>query len=148
MGPREKKGFQAICPKPFFYLHRICTQSFLRTNLVIDGQSTGNPIVETDRLVVRLKHFPDSELKSSKIGKREDLRSRILNRLGVLNFKIYCLIVDKRKIHLNSGLQYKESFYKFLYGILYNRLFTTFHDISIFADEMIYADFVEALSDT
>lgn len=53
------------------------------------------------------------------------------------------MIIDKRQILPNTGLQYKEVFYKFLYGILYNNLFRTFRSLSIIADQMITNDFLE-----
>lgn len=91
---------------------------------------------------IKSKYFPISELKSSKIGKRDNIRSDILLDLVSLEFKYYYLVIDKQKIHQNTGLQYKEVFYKFLYGILYNQLYTTFRHLSIVADEMISSDFL------
>lgn len=93
---------------------------------------------------IKERYFPQSELKSSKIGNRDHIRRKLLEEVKGLDFRIFCLIVDKRKIHLNSGLQYKESFYKFLYGILYNRIYKTFNDVAVVADRMISSDFVES----
>lgn len=91
---------------------------------------------------IKSKYYPISELKSSRIGGNESLRIKILNDLNDLDFKYYCLIIDKRYIRPNTGLQYKEVFYKFLYGILYNNLFRTFRNLSIIADEMISDEFL------
>ena len=52
------------------------------------------------------------------------------------------MVVDKRKILPDTGLQYKEVFYKFLYGILYNNLFKTFGNLEIVADELINNEFL------
>jgi hypothetical protein len=93
---------------------------------------------------IKKQHFPDSELKSSKIGNRDVLRLEILNKLNALNFKFYYLIVDKTKIHLTSGLQFKESFYKFLYGILYNNIYRHFKYLTIVADELISNEFISS----
>lgn len=91
---------------------------------------------------IKKQYFPISELKSSKIGNKENIRLEILNKVKELDFKFYFLIVDKRQIHLTSGLQYKESFYKFLYGILYHNIYRHFKYLSIIADELISDDFV------
>lgn len=101
-----------------------------------------NDEISNEFYKVKSKHFPVSELKSSKIGKKENLRLRILADLDTLDFKYFYLIIDKRKILPDTGLQYKEVFYKFLYGILYNNLFRTFRNLSIIADEMISDDFL------
>lgn len=91
---------------------------------------------------IKNQYFPTSELKSSKIAKREELRIEILNKLSILNFKFYFLLVDKTKIHLTSGLKYKESFYKFLYGILYNNIYRNFKYLTIVADVLIDNEFI------
>ena len=92
---------------------------------------------------IKSAYFPISELKSSRIGNRENIRLKILNDLKPLDFKYYYLSIDKRQILPNTGLQYKEVFYKFLYGILYNNLFRTFRNLSIIADEMISEEFLK-----
>jgi len=90
---------------------------------------------------IKVKYYPDSEMKSSKIGKKENIRLNILNELHSIDFNFFCLIVDKRKIYPNSGLQYKESFYKFLYGLLYTSLYKSFSQIEVIADELISSEF-------
>lgn len=92
---------------------------------------------------IKNQYFPISELKSSKIGKNDNLRLKIINDLKPLDFRYYILAVDKRQILPNTGLQYKEVFYKFLYGIIYNNLFRTIRNISVIADQMISDDFLE-----
>lgn len=92
--------------------------------------------------IIKKQYFPISELKSSTIANQEAKRLEILNKLKDLDFKFYCLIVDKKKIHKSSGLQYKETFYKFLYGILYNNIYRSFRYLSIIADELISNDFI------
>lgn len=92
---------------------------------------------------IKSKYFPVSELKSSKLAKSDSNRRKILFDLESLDFKYYSLIIDKRQILPDTGLQYKEVFYKFLYGILYNNLFRTFRNLSIVADEMISDEFLK-----
>jgi len=92
---------------------------------------------------IKLKYNPTSEIKSSRIGGNEKVRLKLLNEIKSLEFKFYCLVIDKRHILPESGLRYKEVFYKFLYGILYNNLFRTFRNLSIIADEMISDEFMQ-----
>ncbi len=109
---------------------------------ILVDQKLNNSIRDSFQLI-KSQYFPDSELKSSKIGKKDNLRLKLLHDLRVLDFRYYCLAIDKRQILPNTGLQYKEVFYKFLYGILYNNLFRTFRNLSIVADQMISDEFLE-----
>jgi len=116
------------------------------THFVISAiliEENKNSTLESEFEKIKNKYFPVSELKSSKIGKNENLRLRILADLEFLDFKFFNLVIEKQKILPNTGLQYKEVFYKFLYGILYNNLFRTFRNLSIIADEMISDDFLD-----
>lgn len=87
-------------------------------------------------------YFPDSELKSSKIGSKDHIRQKILDNVKELDFKYFSLVVDKKVIYPHTGLQHKESFYKFLYGLLYNNLYRTIRNLSVVADGLISEDFV------
>jgi hypothetical protein len=98
--------------------------------------------LEAGFIDIKSKYYPDSELKSSKVGNDEEKRLRILNDLMGLDFKYYCLVVDKRAIYPESGLQYKEVFYKFLYGLLYNNLYRTIRSLSVIADQLISNEFL------
>ena len=82
-------------------------------------------------------------MKSSKIGGKDHIRQKLLESIKELDFKHFSLIVDKRAIYPNTGLRHKESFYKFLYGLLYNNLYRTIHNLSVVADTMISSDFLD-----
>jgi len=114
---------------------------FVICAILIDESKNDYLASEFDK--IKFKYYPVSELKSSKIAKNESLRLRILADLEPLDFKYFYLIIDKRQILPDTGLQYKEVFYKFLYGILYNNLFRTFRNLSIIADEMISDEFLK-----
>jgi len=118
---------------------------FVICAIMIDEHNDSDVANEFEK--IKAKYFPVSELKSSKIGKNDNIRLKILTDLESLDFKYYCLIVDKRHILPNTGLQYKEIFYKFLYGILYNILFKSIRHLSIIADEMISDDFLKGFKD-
>ena len=54
---------------------------------------------------------------------------QVLTTLNPLPFKFYAVVIDKREIRRDSGLVYKDSFYKFLSGLLYKKLFGAFPPI-------------------
>jgi hypothetical protein len=121
------------------------TQVGTPTHFVITAilvEPTSLQTLEQQFDAIKQQHFPQSELKSSRIGGKDHIRERLLQAVRQLDFTFFCLIVDKRKIHINTGLQYKESFYKFLYGILYNNIYRTFKNIEVVADELISNEFL------
>ncbi|MCB2408710.1 DUF3800 domain-containing protein [Hymenobacter lucidus] len=114
---------------------------FIIAAILVEDSAVDNLQNEFENIKLSLNQR--GELKSSNLGKRQEgLRVKLLTALNNLDFKYYCVIVNKESIHRNTGLQYKESFYKFLYGILYNNLYRTFTDLSIIADELISPEFV------
>lgn len=84
--------------------------------------------------IIRKKYFQTGEIKSNKIGDNHTRRLIILNELVKLDFHIYAVVVDKRKI-VGEGFKYKKSFYKFLNGLLYNELFKTYPNLRLCVDE-------------
>ncbi len=71
---------------------------------------------------IRKKHFQTGEIKSNKVTSNHKRRIRILNELSDLKFSIYAVIIDKRKL-FGEGFKFKQSFYKYLNGILYKELY-------------------------
>ncbi len=98
--------------------------------------------VKKDFERIKSYYFPISELKSSKIGSNDAIRTKIISEIKGLDFRYFHLVVDKREIYSDSGLQYKEIFYKFLYGLLYNNLYRTIRNLSVYADQMVSQDFL------
>jgi hypothetical protein len=92
---------------------------------------------------VRKKFFQNGEMKSSNVGKNHQRRLLILEKLKELNFKIFTVIVDKRKIIQSSGLGWKKSFIKFLNGLLYQELHNYFPKLKLTADEHGSKEFME-----
>lgn len=84
---------------------------------------------------IRRRYFQTGEMKSSGVGNNHKRRVSILNTLGDLDFKYYSLVVDKERINKDTGLQYKKSFLKHINGKIFNKLFSSFSDIHIIADE-------------
>ncbi|QES89108.1 DUF3800 domain-containing protein [Rhizosphaericola mali] len=92
---------------------------------------------------IREKYFQKGEIKSSKVGANYSRRIKILNALLELNFSIYAVVIDKQKLY-SEGFKYKQSFYKFLNGILYKELFRTFPQLELKVDEHGGNDFMKS----
>lgn len=105
----------------------ILTAVLLPTNAVQSTRST----VEA----IRARFFQTGEMKSSKIGKDDQKRLNVLGALNELDFKTYSIAVDKRELSKESGLAYKKSFFKYVNRLLYNRLYQSFDNIHVTADE-------------
>lgn len=114
---------------------------FVITVLLIEESKLNN--LENSFLQIKNKYYPISELKSSNIGNKEDLRLKILREITPLSFNYFSVVIDKTKIYKDSGLQYKRSFYKFLYGLLYNNLYQTFLKLEIVADQIGSPEFMQ-----
>jgi hypothetical protein len=92
---------------------------------------------------IRKKHFQTGEMKSSKVGKNDSRRIKILKDLIHVDFNIFTFVIDKRKL-TSEGLTYKKSFYKFLNGLVYNRLYRSFPKLKISSDEIGSKKFMES----
>ncbi|PRY13725.1 uncharacterized protein DUF3800 [Pontibacter ummariensis] len=71
-------------------------------------------------------------------------RRQILEELKKLNFSFHALLVDKRKLHQKSPLQYKGTFYKFLSGLIYNNLYRTVPQLGVVASPLGSPEFMES----
>lgn len=94
--------------------------------------------------IIKNKHFQKGEMKSSKIAKNHKRRVKILEEIKSLEFNSIVLIIDKNKIHRNSGLTYKQVFYKFFHDKLYSELRKAFPDIIVVADAFGSTEFQTA----
>ncbi|KAA8475689.1 uncharacterized protein DUF3800 [Arcticibacter tournemirensis] len=90
---------------------------------------------------IRSKHFQKGEIKSKKVANNHARRIRILQDICQIDFSIYAVIVDKRKLE-GEGFKYKASFYKFLNGLVYRELFRTFPSLDLVVDEHGENDFM------
>jgi hypothetical protein len=116
---------------------------FVVTALLVEcGEKT--KILETSFVKIRDKFFHGAEVKSSKI--KDSTRTKIFNEIKNLDFSYYSLIIDKREIYDDSGIRnWRSSFYKYLYRHLYEKLYSTFSNITCYADELIDKKFITGL---
>lgn len=90
---------------------------------------------------VRKRFFQKGEIKSSKVKHNHNRRILILKELNKINYSIYAVVIDKRKLY-GEGFKYKQSFYKYLNGILYKELYRTFPQLELKVDEHGGNDFM------
>jgi hypothetical protein len=92
---------------------------------------------------IRRRHFQTGEIKSNKVASNHTRRIKILQDICRLDFSIYAVIVDKRKL-FGEGFRYKPSFYKFLNGLLYKELYRTFPKLTLKVDEHGSNDYMKS----
>lgn len=102
-----------------------------------DEIHTINQALET----IRKKFFQTGEMKSKNIGPNHKRRKAVLRELNKLNYVIYAVVVDKRKLW-GEGFKYKQSFYKYLNGLLYKELYRTYPKLELKVDEHGTNDFM------
>lgn len=93
--------------------------------------------------VIRKRYFQTGEIKSSKVKGNHARRIKILHEINSIEFAIYAVVVDKRKLY-SDGFKYKRSFYKALNGVLYKELYRTFPQLELTVDEHGGNDFLRS----
>jgi len=93
---------------------------------------------------IRIKHFNSGEIKSNKLS--DGKRIKMIEEMSSLDFKFYAVCADKSRIIKDSGLQHKKSFIKFINGLLYNQIFNSVSNITIYADGHGGSDFIDSFS--
>lgn len=122
-----------------------CTTHFIISAIIVDENDLQTVSDGVD--AIRHKHFQLGEIKSSKIGKNHKRRITILNEIKQLPFHIFTFVCDKQKVYENSGLRFKQPFYKFLNNIVYQELRITYSNLIITADEVGGNDYLQSFAD-
>jgi len=98
---------------------------------------------------LRKKHFQTGEIKSSSVKNKDNHHRRclILKDILQLDFKFFAVALNKDAVKKDGGFAHKKSFLKFANGLLYNRLFSTYPEIEIFADEHGSEEYKQSFSE-
>lgn len=95
---------------------------------------------------IKQDFFPTTEMKSSLIGGDLDRRRKLLARCFNLPFHIYTCIVDKEKLRDWKGMEFKQTFYKYVDRQLYEALKISYPKLTICADKMGTDSFMESFA--
>lgn len=117
---------------------------FIVTSILVKESKIDEVVAQVE--TVRKKYFQTGEMKSSSIGKNHKRRLLVLNALKEIDYKIFAVVVDKRELNKNGGLQYKKSFYKFLNNLVHKELRAAFPVLTICADEIGSNEYMQSFS--
>jgi hypothetical protein len=92
------------------------------------------PLLEIQVEDIRKRFFQTGEIKSKKVAGNHKRRLLILEEICKLNIQIFAVVVDKRKLH-SEGFRHKQSFHKFINGLVYKELYKTFPNLTLVVDE-------------
>ncbi len=95
---------------------------------------------------IKQDFFPTTEMKSSLIGGDLERRRKLLARCFNLPFHIYTCIVDKAKLRDWKGMEFKQTFYKYVDRQLYEALKISYPKLTICADKMGTDSFMESFA--
>lgn len=62
-------------------------------------------------------------------------RTRLMREVVELRIKAYSFVVDKRELNKESGLSFRDSFYKYINRKFYEKLVQNWHNVEIYSDE-------------
>jgi len=114
---------------------------FIVTAIIIDKADLEKIEQAVKELTAKYTQAPEIK-SSSKAFQDINKRIQFLTDLAQLDFKIYSVIVDKRKIFENSGLRFRESFFKYVNNLLDSDLYRYFPYLEIVSDEHGSAKFM------
>ena len=112
---------------------------FIVCSIILDKKEL--PTIESEVEAIRKRYFQTGEIKSSGVGPKHQRRMLVLEKLCQLNFQIYAVVVNKRQL-VSEGFKYKNSFYKFVNGLVYKELYKTFPNLTLIVDEFGANDFM------
>ncbi|AZJ31528.1 DUF3800 domain-containing protein [Tenacibaculum mesophilum] len=107
---------------------------FIVSAIIIDESLVDN--VRNQFLKIHKDFTQAPEIKSNaKAFQKGDKRIKFLKEIIKLNFRIYSVIVDKRKIYEDSGLQFRDSFYKYTNNLLDKELYDYYPHLELISDQ-------------
>lgn len=118
------------------------TTFFIVSAIIIDEESVEQVRKEFKKIASNYTQAP--EIKSNSKAFRDiDKRINFLKDISTLDFRIYSVIVDKRKIFEDSGLQFRNSFFKYVNGLLDHELYDYYPYLKLVADNHGTDQFME-----
>src|SRR5690625_2222795 len=101
------------------------TNYFVVTAVLIAAENTENVRQKLADIQIDQMHM-ETSLKD---------REKITNQLLALDFQIYCIVIDKKKLHHDGGHGSLKYSFEFMNEMIYQDLFSTHLDIQVYADD-------------
>lgn len=109
------------------------TTFFIVSAIIIDEDSIEQIREKFKKIASNYTQAP--EIKSNSKAFREiDKRISFLKDISTLDFRVYSVVVDKRKIFEDSGLKFRNSFFKYVNGLLDRELYDYYPYLKLVAD--------------
>lgn len=99
--------------------------------VLIDEKDVQDVLLKAEN--IRKKFFNQGPIKSKSI-KQEERRQKVLEDINALPIHFFFMIIDKCLLDKESGLRYRNSFYKFINKQLYAHFLTSYAKLKIFVD--------------
>lgn len=112
---------------------------FIVTAVIVDYDKIKE--IEAKLSLIRKRYFQLGEMKSKKVGSNDRRRLAIIKEIITTKVHFFSLIIDKRELY-SKGLKFKNTFYKFIPGLVYNELIKHFPSLKISSDEFGYKSFM------
>ena len=93
---------------------------YVSAGIIVDGDKVAEVNAQLEE--VSKKFNGGAEFKSSRIANDTRRRLCLLELLTNVPYRYYALAVDKHKLDAESGYKFRNSYYKNLNGLLYNRI--------------------------
>ncbi|HMG83121.1 MAG TPA: DUF3800 domain-containing protein [Ferruginibacter sp.] len=107
---------------------------FIVTAIIVDKENITTLENKIKKITSKFTQAP--EIKSNaKIFQDIDKRIAFLEQISLLDFKVYSVIVDKRKVFEDSGLKFRNTFFKYVNNLLDSDLYRYFPFIELVSDE-------------
>lgn len=114
---------------------------FILAAVIVEGSNVEK--IRGGVATIAEKEFQGSEIKSSKVGKNTDRRTKIWKAIMALDIRVVVLLVEKKNL-TTEGYRFKKSFFKNLHGKIERQLLRTYPDIEIIADEHGRDEYMES----
>jgi len=115
---------------------------FICVAVIIDPKNVDHISNHLDGVAEKL--CGGAEIASKSIGGKIKRRSKFLNELTNLKFGYFGLLIRKDAVFKESGLKHKQSFYKCINKMLYERISKSGRPIKIIADTIGGKDFMDS----
>ena len=143
----KKIGFIDESGNKSIYFEKEGVSTFFVVSAIIMDENQISEIREKFQEIAAEFTFAPEVKSNAKAFRNIDDRLKFLKAISELDFRIYSVIVDKRKIFEESGLQFQNSFYKYTNGLLDRELYDYFPFLELISDQHGTEDFMSGFID-